>query len=59
MYTQVIKQQNEKCNNKKISTRYRRSTEKSVINSSLDIQGRSQEETMPGHDFDDLTGFLR
>lgn len=37
----MIMQTNEKGSNKKISTRYIRSTEKSVINSGLEIQGRS------------------
>ena len=43
---------------KKISTR-NRTTEKSVINSNLEIQGKSLKEMMPGYAFDEWIGFLR
>ena len=57
MYIRVIMWQDEKGNKKK-STR-NRTTEQSVINSNLEIQGKSLKETMPGYDFDEWMGFLR
>lgn len=42
-----------------IKKKRNRTTEKSVINSDLEIQGKSLKETMPGFDFDEQMGFLR
>ena len=55
-YIRVIMWQDEKGNKKK---KRNRTTEKSVINSDLEIQGKSLKETMPGFDFDEQMGFLR